>query len=195
MELTAQVMTADDLVSACADAGLPLRLVNGWRERGRGLLSEWGPMAGVVLSHSGTSGARESVARVMHPSGGLGAQMVVAADGTVWVTGWGRASHCGQGSAEALAAVRAGRVPRFPVVNSVDGDRYFFGVVAAHSGDARDWWPAAQLDSMAALCAVLRRWHRWPGVPVLGQWEWRRGGRGPVGLDMTAMRQMVALHP
>lgn len=193
MNMVSRPVSAEEFWAAAQKEGAPLRLLDSWRQNtGRG---EWGPVHGIVLGTSGYAGIRESVAVAGRPAVPL-CQGVVAMDGTTWMLRWGRTNHCGQGSEAVLAAaMRRVRTP-MPVVNSVDGDRYFYGLWVAHSDDATDRWPSTQVEGLAAVCAALCRAHGWvTGVPpVLGQWEWRRGGRGPAGLDMTALRRKVKLR-
>jgi hypothetical protein len=78
-------------------------------------------------------------------------------------------------------------------MNTVDGDRHFYGFRAVHSGDGRDSWPEVQIEALVALTVGLCRAHGWmEGTPpVLGSQEWSRGARGLAGLDMADVRLRV----
>lgn len=193
MPKSTRALVPDEMLHALRSTGLAVREMQGWREQSAGPHGEWGPVHGLVLHHSGSAAVERSLEEVRRANRPR-AHLLVDRIGSVWTVASGRAHHAGQGSAEVLQAVTSARRSGLPVANTMDGDRFFYGVTAVHSGDVRDPWPEKQVAALVSVAVSLCREHRWLGgvPPVLGQWEWRRGGRGPTGLDMTQLRNAVA---
>ncbi|ROO51472.1 N-acetylmuramoyl-L-alanine amidase [Micromonospora sp. Llam0] len=168
-------------------AGLTVREVDGWRDRGS---SSWGPIRGVIChATAGGTGARaEDEVRVLLNGSATApppiAQTYLARDGVWWVVASGRCNHAltgwagpckGLGNAE-LFGVEAGNNNRGEPWPQVQLDSYQRGV-AAISG---------RLQVAARMVAAHREHQPWP--PPKGQTSTKSD---PHGIDMTQFRARV----
>lgn len=175
--------------------GLLVKASPGWQTHNTNSRGEWGPVRGVMLGSTGSGDTARSVSLVRHAVGGPTANAVIAGNGVVWMIASGRTQHTGQGSPTVLRDVIAGRTGSVPAMNTIDGNRYFYGVKLAHSGES-DSWPDAQLGALVAFCTALCRAHGWTYgyPPVLGQAEWSTGGSPLTGIVMQEIRYQVGLR-
>ncbi|MBC9714085.1 N-acetylmuramoyl-L-alanine amidase [Streptomyces sp. TRM66268-LWL] len=198
-------LTADQLVSALCAEGVSVTEHPGWRTRNRNHKGPWGPVHGVMVHHTVTSGTASSVALCRDGHATLPGPLchgVIDKTGRVHLIGHGRANHAGAGDDDVLAAVVAERSP-LPGDNetSTDGNRHFYGFEAINLGDNEDPWPEAQVEAIARAAAGICRTHGWGAESVIGHSEWQPGKvdpRGPIGtkngpaLTMNKIRARVA---
>jgi N-acetylmuramoyl-L-alanine amidase-like protein len=188
-------ISADGLLAALQNEGLDVVEVRHWRHHNRNAQGRWGPVRGVMLHHSVTSGTAYTVDMCYdghHALPGPLCHGVIAKDGTVYLVGHGRANHAGLGDGDVLRAVEAERRLPHPNERDVDGNRYFYGFECENLGDGEDPWPRVQLDAVERAAAALCRHHGWHAGSVLGHKEWSNQKVDPRGFSMHVMRARVA---
>lgn len=188
-------LSADVLVAALEHEGVTVVEHPGWRTHDRAGHGPWGPVHGVVVHHTVTSGTDASVALCWEGRSGLPGPLchgVIAKDGRVHLVGNGRANHAGRGDGRVLAAVTAERPLPPPRADDTDGNTHFYGFECINMGDGEDPWPAAQLDAVERVSAAICRAHGWHAPSVIGHREWTRRKTDPRGFSMGAMRARVA---
>ncbi|MFE3475672.1 peptidoglycan-binding protein [Streptomyces bacillaris] len=188
-------LTADQLLKALRDEGLTVVEHPGWRTNNRNHKGPWGPVHGVMIHHTVTSGTAASVNLCFNGHSALPGPLchgVIAKDGTVHLVGNGRANHAGAGDDDVLQAVIAERevLPPDNEANT-DGNRYFYGFEAVNLGDGKDPWPAAQLEAIERASAAICRAHGWNEHSVIGHLEWQPGKIDPRGFTMPSMRSRI----
>ncbi|MFG2143688.1 N-acetylmuramoyl-L-alanine amidase [Streptomyces sp. NPDC048696] len=188
-------LTADQLVAALRAEGVRVVERPGWRTHNRNHKGPWGPVNGVMIHHTVTSGTSSTISICENGYEGLPGPLchgVIAKDGTVHLIGNGRANHAGKGDGDVLQAVIAERA--LPSANEADtdGNTHFYGWECENLGDGRDPWPASQLDAIERVSAALCRAHGWGAASVIGHLEWQPGKVDPKGFTMNSMRQRVA---
>lgn len=178
--------------------------VGDWTRHNRDHKGPWGPVRGVMIHHTVTSGTAHSVALCRTGYATLPGPLchgVIDKSGRVHLVGYGRANHAGSGDDDVLAAVTAER--KLPADNeaNTDGNRYFYGFECINLGDSRDPWPEVQVEAIARAAAGICRKHGWGAESVIGHLEWQPGKidpRGPIGkkggpaLTMAKIRARVA---
>ncbi|MFF5787695.1 peptidoglycan-binding protein [Streptomyces sp. NPDC012693] len=195
-------LPADRLVAALRAEGVTVVEHPGWRSRNRNHTGVWGPVTGVMIHHTVSTGTASSVELCFNGYDGLPGPLchgVIAKDGTVHLVGNGRANHAGGGDPSVLQAVITetyGDRPPAPRVHqgspgAVDGNSRFYGFECVNLGDGRDPWPAAQLDAVERVSAALCRAHGWGARSVIGHLEWSDWKSDPKGFGMPALRQRV----
>lgn len=138
--MTRLVWLADEFRAA----GLEVVEVGGWQTRGS---TEWAPV-GVTVHHTASPAATSAAADaavITHGHARLAgpiAQVMVDRSARVWVIAAGRANHAGVSS-----------VPWAPASG---GNRTTVGIEACNNG-VGELWPAAQIDTLTKVCAVLIR--------------------------------------
>ncbi|MFE7514400.1 peptidoglycan-binding protein, partial [Streptomyces sp. NPDC057540] len=163
---------------------------------------DWGPVVGVMIHHTVSTGTTSSVAMCFNGYEGLPGPLchgVIAKDGTVHLVGNGRANHAGGGDPSVLRAVTSetyGDTPPAPRVHqgspgAVDGNSRFYGFECINLGNGIDPWPAAQLDAIARVSAALCRAHGWGARSVIGHKEWSDWKNDPRGFGMPTMRSRI----
>ncbi|POX36446.1 N-acetylmuramoyl-L-alanine amidase [Streptomyces sp. Ru73] len=187
-------MSADRFLEALRDEGLRVVEVGNWRTHNRNHKGPWGGVHGVMIHHTVTSGAEETVQVCYdgHPElPGPLCHGVITKDGTVHLVGYGRANHAGLGDGDVLQAVIAEK--RLPPDNEADtdGNRVFYGFECENLGDGEDPWPDAQLEAIEKAAAAVCRVHGWNERSVLGHLEWQPGKVDPRGFTMDAMRERI----
>lgn len=195
-------MTADEFVSALKAEGVRVVEYRSWRTHNRAGHGDWGPVNGVVVHHTVSSGTDSTVAMCYDGYAGLPGplcQGVIAKDGTVYLTGNGRCNHAGAGSPLVLDAVineSYGAAP--PATHqhegsagAVDGNIHFYGFECVNMGDGKDPWPTAQLDAIERAAAAVCRHYGWSAKSVIGHLEWSDWKDDPRGFTMPAMRARV----
>ncbi|MDG9703827.1 N-acetylmuramoyl-L-alanine amidase [Streptomyces sp. DH37] len=186
---------ASALVAALRREGLRVVEVGNWRTHNRNHVGAWGPVHGVAIHHTVTSGAAHSVELCRRGYSTLPGPLchgVITKDGTVHLIGHGRTNHAGAGDGDVLRAV-INEAP-LPPDNAMDtdGNRHFYGFECENLGDGRDPWPAAQLDAIERASAALCRHHGWTERSVIGHLEWQPGKVDPRGFSMHWMRERIA---
>ncbi|MER7485260.1 N-acetylmuramoyl-L-alanine amidase [Streptomyces sp. NPDC126497] len=189
-------LSAGALVRALRAEGVRVVEHDGWRTNNRNHKGAWGPVHGVMIHHTVTSGTAATVRLCSEGHSSLPGPLchgVIAKDGTVHLVGNGRANHAGSGDDEVLRAVIAesAGLPA-PNENNTDGNARFYGFECVNLGDGKDPWPAAQLEAVEAVSAALCRAHRWSAHSVIGHKEWTNTKIDPRGFSMAALRDRVA---
>ncbi|MFE6223337.1 peptidoglycan-binding protein [Streptomyces sp. NPDC057854] len=195
-------LSADRLVAALRAEGVTVVEHPGWRTHNRNGAGSWGPVSGVMIHHTVSSGTASSVALCFDGYEGLPGPLchgVIAKDGTVHLVGNGRANHAGGGDPSVLQAVITetyGDRPPAPRVHqgspgAVDGNSRFYGFECINLGNGTDPWPAEQLLAIERVSAALCRAHGWGARSVIGHLEWSDWKSDPKGFGMPAMRERV----
>ncbi|WP_037680477.1 peptidoglycan-binding protein [Streptomyces griseus] len=192
----ARPLSADALVSALRAEGVTVVEHAGWRTHNRNHKGSWGPLNGVIIHHTVTSGTASSVSLCFNGHSALPGPLchgVISKDGTVHLVGNGRANHAGVGDPEVLAAVTAERATLpAPRHSTTDGNAHFYGFECVNLGDGRDPWPQVQLDAIERAAAALCRAHGWSANSVIGHKEWTSTKIDPRGFAMADLRARVA---
>ena len=167
----------------------------GWRTHNRNHKGSWGPVHGVMIHHTVTSGTSNTVSICERGYEGLPGPLchgVIAKDGTVYLVGNGRANHAGLGDGDVLSAVIGERsLPRAGEANT-DGNRHFYGFECENHGNGKDPWPAAQQEPIERVAAALCRVHGWGSASVIGHREWQPGKIDPLGFATGGLRDRVS---
>ncbi|GGR80989.1 hypothetical protein GCM10010252_19400 [Streptomyces aureoverticillatus] len=197
-------LSASAFRAAIKGAGVTVVEVGNWTRHNRNHKGPWGPMRGVMIHHTVTSGTAHSVDLCRRGHATLPGPLchgVIDKSGRVHLVGYGRANHAGLGDGDVLAAVTAERSP-LPADNEADadGNRYFYGFECVNMGDGEDPWPQVQVEAIARAAAGICRAHGWGAESVIGHMEWQPGKidpRGPIGhrsgpaLTMAKIRARV----
>lgn len=181
-------LSATKFRDAITGEGVAVVEVGDWTHHNRAGHGAWGPVHGVMIHHTVTSGTANSVAICRDGYSALPGPLchgVIAKDGTVHLVGYGRANHAGLGDDDVLAAVQAERSP-LPGDNeaNTDGNARFYGFECVNLGDNVDPWPEVQVEAIARTAAGICRAHGWGAESVIGHLEWQPGKvdpRGPIG--------------
>ncbi|MEU6192977.1 peptidoglycan-binding protein [Streptomyces sp. NPDC047061] len=189
-------LSADALLSALQAEGVTVVEHDGWRTHNRAGHGAWGPVNGVIIHHTVTSGTTTSVSMCFNGRSDLPGPLchgVIAKDGTVHLVGNGRANHAGSGDGDVLQAVidESASLPA-PNQNDTDGNVHFYGFECVNLGDGKDPWPDVQLDAMVRASAALCRAHGWSARSVIGHKEWTNTKIDPKGFAMADFRSRVA---
>ncbi|MFJ7267242.1 N-acetylmuramoyl-L-alanine amidase [Streptomyces sp. NPDC099050] len=198
-------LSAARLLTALTGNGVDVVEVGAWRTHNRNHKGPWGPVHGVMIHHTVSTGTAHSVALCRTGYNALPGPLchgVIDKAGTVHLIGYGRTNHAGSGDDDVLDAVIDERSP-LPADNeaTVDGNRHFYGFECINLGDGHDPWPEAQVEAIARAAAGICRAHGWAAESVIGHSEWQPGKvdpRGPIGheggpaLTMDKIRARVA---
>ncbi|MFD9243553.1 peptidoglycan-binding protein [Streptomyces sp. NPDC059556] len=195
-------LPADRLLAALRAEGVTVVEHPGWRSHNRNHAGAWGPVTGVMIHHTVSSGTASSVEMCFNGYEGLPGPLchgVIAKDGTVHLVANGRANHAGGGDPSVLQAVITetyGDRPPVPRAHqgspgAVDGNSRFYGFECVNLGNGTDPWPAAQLDAIERVSAALCRAHGWGARSVIGHLEWSDWKSDPKGFGMPTLRQRV----
>jgi hypothetical protein len=187
-------LSADRVVTSLKAEGVAAVEYRDWRTHNRNHKGAWGPVNGVMIHHTVTSGTDSSVALCYNGHSALPGPLchaVGAKDGRVFLVGHGRANHAGMGDDDVLDAVIAETA--LPTDNEVntDGNRHFYGIELVNLGDNKDPWPEVQVEAAVRWAAALCRAHGWGAASVIGHKEWQPGKVDPT-FDMVKFRERVA---
>ncbi|WP_406309671.1 N-acetylmuramoyl-L-alanine amidase [Streptomyces sp. NBC_00623] len=187
-------MSASAFLEALRNEGLTVVQVGDWRTHNRNHKGPWGPVNGVMIHHTVTSGTAATVriCRDGYPElPGPLCHGVIAKDGRIHLVGYGRTDHAGLGDDDVLRAVVAEK--RLPPDNeaNTDGNRRFYGFECENLGDGKDPWPDAQLEAVEKAAAAVCRHHGWTSRSVVGHKEWQPGKVDPRGFTMESMRTRI----
>lgn len=196
-------LTADQLLAALHAEGVYVVEYESWRTHNRNHKGAWGPLNGVMIHHTVSSGTDASVELCYNGHSALPGPLchgVVDKAGTVHLVGNGRANHAGGGDPAVLQRVIAedyGDRPPAPhehegSAGSVDGNARFYGFECVNLGDGEDPWPAAQLEAVERVSAAICRAHGWTARSVIGHLEWSDWKVDPRGFTMPSLRESVA---
>lgn len=192
----ANPLSAAALVSALRAEGVAVVEHAGWRTNNRNHKGSWGPVNGVIIHHTVTTGTSSTVSMCFNGRSDLPGPLchgVIAKDGTVHLVGNGRANHAGTGDPDVLAAVAAERAT-LPAPNqrTKDGNAHFYGFECVNLGDGKDPWPEAQMEAIVRASAALCRAHGWSARSVIGHKEWTSAKIDPRGFAMADLRARIA---
>jgi hypothetical protein len=191
-------LSADQFLAALKAEGLKVIEQGNWRTHNRNAKGPWGPVNGVMIHHTVTTGTSHTVAICRDGYADLPGPLchgVIAKDGTVYLVGYGRANHAGLGDRDVFNAVVAESYATNPPADNqanVDGNPHFYGFECENLGDGKDPWPAAQLAAIEKVGAALCRKHKWGAKSVIGHLEWQPGKVDPRGFTMASMRTRIA---
>ncbi|MFD4868776.1 peptidoglycan-binding protein [Streptomyces sp. NPDC058412] len=188
-------LTADTLLAALKAEGVNVVEYPGWRTHNRNHKGAWGPVNGVIVHHTVSSGSAESVALCHDGYDELPGPLchaVIDKGGVVHLIGHGRTNHAGLGDGDVLDAVTAETTLPAPRRNDTDGNAHFYGFECVNLGDGRDPWPEAQLDAIERASAAICRAHGWQAPSVIGHKEWTNTKVDPRGFTMESMRARIA---
>ncbi|MGC0378406.1 hypothetical protein RKD28_005922 [Streptomyces sp. SAI-229] len=187
-------MSADRLLDSLRAEGLTVVEHRSWRTHNRNHKGPWGPVHGVMVHHTVTTGTKNSVELCYDGHSTLPGPLchgVIAKDGTVHLVGNGRANHAGLGDDDVLRAViDETALPPDNEANT-DGNRHFYGFEAINLGNGIDPWPEAQLEAIERAAAAVCRAHGWTERSVIGHREWQPGKIDPEGFTMASMRGRI----
>ncbi|MBW1600906.1 N-acetylmuramoyl-L-alanine amidase [Streptomyces sp. JJ66] len=186
-------LSADRLLSALRAEGVRVVEVGNWHTHNRNHKGAWGPVNGIIVHHTVTSGSRRTVDICRNGYSGLPGPLchgVITKDGRVHLVGHGRANHAGRGDSTVLGAVIAERAAPRPQADTTDGNARFYGFECENLGDGRDPWPAVQVEAIARASAAICRAHGWNERSVIGHAEWTRTKIDPRGPGLSATQFM-----
>ncbi|GAA2790145.1 peptidoglycan-binding protein [Streptomyces showdoensis] len=192
----------DRLLAALRAEGVTVVEHDGWRTHNRNHVGTWGPVVGVMIHHTVSSGTASSVRICNDGYAGLPGPLchgVIAKDGTVHLISAGRANHAGGGDPSVLQAVTSetyGARPPAPREHqgsdgAVDGNPRFYGFECINLGNGEDPWPPEQLLAIERVSAALCRAHGWGARSVIGHSEWSDWKNDPRGFGMPGMRDRI----
>lgn len=187
-------LSADRFLDALRAEGLAVVEHRSWRTHNRNHKGPWGPVHGVMIHHTVTSGTLGSVNLCYDGRADLPGPLchgVIDKDGTVYLVGHGRANHAGKGDGGVLRAVVAETALPADTRANTDGNTHFYGFEAINLGDGTDPWPEAQLVAIEKAAAALCRAHGWSERSVIGHLEWQPGKVDPRGFTMASMRRRI----
>ncbi|MYS14842.1 N-acetylmuramoyl-L-alanine amidase [Streptomyces sp. SID4982] len=187
-------MSASGFLSALKAEGLKVVEVGSWRTHNRNHKGPWGPVHGIMIHHTVTSGSARTVELCREGYEELPGPLchgVITKDGRVHLVGYGRANHAGLGDDEVLRAVIAEKGLPTDNESNTDGNRYFYGFECENLGDGEDPWPEAQMEAIVRVSAAICRHHDWTERSVIGHREWQPGKVDPRGFTMASLRARV----
>ncbi|MEU8758087.1 peptidoglycan-binding protein [Streptomyces sp. NPDC048659] len=195
-------LPADRFLAALRAEGVTVVEHDGWRTHNRDGHGAWGPVVGVMIHHTVSSGTENTVSLCYDGYAGLPGPLchgVIAKDGSVHLVASGRANHAGGGDPSVLQAVITetyGDRPPVPRAHqgspgAVDGNARFYGFECVNLGNGTDPWPTAQLEAIERVSAALCRAHGWGAKSVIGHSEWSDWKNDPRGFGMPVMRGRV----
>lgn len=176
------------------EEGVTVVEVGAWEHHNRNHKGPWGPVYGVMIHHTASSGDEHTIGLCRTGRADLPGPLchgVITKDGVVHLVGYGRVNHAGLGDDDVLRAVIAEK--SLPVDNeaNTDGNRHFYGFECENLGNGKDPWPEVQLEAIERVAAAICRHHGWTGRSVIGHLEWQPGKVDPRGFTMASMRERV----
>ncbi|GAU67696.1 N-acetylmuramoyl-L-alanine amidase [Streptomyces sp. NBRC 110611] len=190
----ASPLSADRLLAALRAEGVNVIEYGNWRSHNRNHKGAFGPVNGVMIHHTVSSGTDSSVRLCYDGYSELPGPLchgVIAKNGAVYLTSSGRANHAGKGDSDVLRAVVAERALPATTDNDTDGNSHFYGFECINLGDGDDPWPEAQLDAIERVGAAICRAYGWSAASVIGHKEWTNTKIDPRGFSMGDMRARI----
>ncbi|MEH0431295.1 N-acetylmuramoyl-L-alanine amidase [Streptomyces stelliscabiei] len=188
-------LSAVKFLAALKNEGVTVVEVGDWRDHNRNHIGPWGPVHGVMIHHTVTSGSTKTVRICRDGYAGLPGPLchgVITKDGRVHVVGYGRANHAGLGDDDVLRAVIAEKALPAANENNTDGNRSFYGFECENLGDGQDPWPDEQVEAIVRVGAALCRAHGWTVRSVIRHLEWQLGKVDPRGLDWADVEARIS---
>ncbi|HYT27369.1 MAG TPA: N-acetylmuramoyl-L-alanine amidase [Actinomycetota bacterium] len=194
-----------DFARVLRAAGVPVREVAGWRQRGRPPSSNprdpaWPAatkFAGIGLHHTAGHNDLSVVVNGRPGLPGPLANLYVARDGMVYVVAAGRANHLGQGASEVYRRTLRDLAPlgdaaALGLADSMVGNGVYAGIEVENYGTPGDPYPGVQIASLEQACAALCRTAGWTANRCVQHREWTRrkvdmSYRGPLRAVVAAM--------
>ncbi|MFK0179998.1 peptidoglycan-binding protein [Streptomyces xanthochromogenes] len=186
--------TPDRLLAILRAEGLNVIEYRSWRTHDRAGHGGWGPINGVMIHHTASSGTDNSVSLCYEGYAALPGPLchgVIAKNGDVYLVSAGRANHAGTGDDDVLAAVVAEHKLPATNENNTDGNVHFYGFECVNLGNGADPWPEAQLLAIEKAGAAICRAYGWSAASVIGHKEWTNTKVDPRGFSMTTMRERI----
>ncbi|MGW4834796.1 N-acetylmuramoyl-L-alanine amidase [Streptomyces globisporus] len=194
-------LSAEKHLKALRDEGLKVSEHRSWRTNNRNHKGPWGPIHGVMIHHTVSSGDDSSVELCYNGHSALPGPLchgVGRNDGTVALVSSARANHAGLGDGDVLRAVINETALPSPNEAGTDGNRHYYGLEIVNLGDNKDTYTRAQYRAAVLWAAALCRAHGWSERSVIGHKEWQPGKidpRGPIegggSFSMTQFRADV----
>jgi hypothetical protein len=195
-------LSASTLLAALRAEGCAVVEYKSWRTHNRNHKGAWGPVNGVMIHHTVSSGENSSVALCYNGHSALPGPLchtVGGKSGKLYMVGHGRANHAGSGDGDVLRAViNETKLPADNQANT-DGNARFYGLEIVNLGNGKDTYPAVQYDAAVRWAAAICRTHGWGAGSVIGHKEWQPGKIDPHGpvegrgsFDMNRFRADVA---
>ena len=189
-------LSAARILSQLKSFGVNVRTHGAWTTHNRNHKGKWGPVHGVMIHHTVTSGLERSLEIVTNGYSGLPGplcQGLIDKDGTVHLISSGRSNHAGLGDQDVLQAVisEQAALPR-PNAQEVDGNARFYGFECINLGNGKDPWPPKQVEAVCRASAAICDAHGWSEQSVIGHLEWQTGKIDPRGLSMGTLRSRIA---
>ncbi|MDX3162448.1 N-acetylmuramoyl-L-alanine amidase [Streptomyces scabiei] len=182
-------------LAALKNEGVDVVEVGDWRDHNRNHIGPWGPVHGVMIHHTVTSGSAKTVRICRNGYSGLPGPLchgVITKDGRVHLVGYGRANHAGLGDDDVLRAVIAEKALPAANENSTDGNRHYYGFECENLGDGQDPWPDKQVEAIVRVGTALCRAHGWTVRSVIRHLEWQVGKVDPRGLDWVDVEARIS---
>ncbi|MFI9012571.1 N-acetylmuramoyl-L-alanine amidase [Streptomyces griseus] len=198
-------LSPDRLLSALRAEGVKVVEYKSWRVHRRpASTGAFGPVNGVMIHHTVTSGTASSVELCYNGHSALPGPLchgVIDKAGTVHLVSAGRANHAGRGDDDVLRQVQAESYDRGKTITpneaNTDGNARFYGFECVNLGDGRDPWPAAQREAIVRASAAICRAYGWSARSVIGHREWQpgkidpRSGQGGVSVAPPELRRLI----
>ncbi|WKU45962.1 peptidoglycan-binding protein [Streptomyces sp. VNUA116] len=188
-------LSPDELLDALRAEGVRVIEYGSWRTHDRGLRGAgWGPINGVIIHHTASSGTDSSVELCVDGYAELPGPLchgVITKSGDVYLISAGRANHAGAGDGDVLDAVIAERPTPDPSGSDTDGNAHFYGFECVNLGNGSDPWPDEQLDAIERVGAAICRAYGWSAASVIGHKEWTDQKIDPRGFSMQTMRERI----
>jgi hypothetical protein len=177
-------LSAQTVVDILKAEGITVQEYSNWRTHNRNHVGLFGPVYGVVIHHTVSSGDDGSVALCYNGHSNLPGPLchgVGRNDGKIALVGHGRANHAGSGDDDVLAAVIAETALPADNETNTDGNRYFYGLEIVNLGNGTDTYPWVQYVAAVKWAAAHCRKHGWNEKSVIGHKEWQPGKIDPYG--------------
>lgn len=177
-------LSASALLAALKAEGCQVIEYKSWRTHNRNHKGAWGPVHGVVIHHTVSSGEASSVDLCYNGHADLPGPLchtVGGKSGKLYMVGHGRANHAGSGDDDVLAAVIAEKPLPADNEANTDGNSRFYGIEIVNLGNGKDTYPAVQYDAAVRWAAAICRAHGWGAASVIGHKEWQPGKIDPHG--------------
>ncbi|MBP5922193.1 LysM peptidoglycan-binding domain-containing protein [Streptomyces sp. LBUM 1483] len=188
-------LSAVKFLAALKNEGVTVVEVGDWEHHNRNHIGPFGPVHGVMIHHTVTSGSAKTVRICRDGYAGLPGPLchgVITKDGRVHLVGYGRANHAGSGDDDVLKAVIAEKAVPAANENNTDGNRHFYGFECENLGDGRDPWPDEQVEAIVRTGAALCRAHGWTVRSVIRHLAWQVGKVDPRGLGWADVEVRIS---
>lgn len=170
--------SAVDVLALLELEGLDVVAEKGWENRGR---SGFTPH-GIMVHH--TAGPKTGDAPCLSTcingrpdlSGPL-CHIVLARSGKVHLIAANIANHAGKGAQQVLELVRNDEpveknAKDYGFADTVGGNQFFYGIEVENAGVSSDPYPAAQIEALARICAIICNAHSWSANRVIHHRQW-----------------------